>query len=64
MTHDREAHFFSCGACGYVGPETELPDDPKHRCGKDECPECKAKWCINCCYPSYEDAENDTNCEA
>lgn len=57
--HFRSEHWFRCGACGYIGTEDELPDDPRHSCGKDECPECKRPWCITCCYETREAAEND-----
>lgn len=52
-------HFARCGACGWVGPESEMIPDPEgHPCGKDECPSCHAPWCISCCYPTYEAAES------
>ena len=56
--HPRSEHWFRCGACGYVGTEDELPDDPEHPCGKDECPQCGADNCISCCYLTEEAAEN------
>lgn len=49
--------WFRCGACGYVGHNRELPWDPAHACGKDECPECGVGGCITCCFRSEEAAE-------
>lgn len=56
--HPRAEHYFLCGACGHVGTEDELPPDPEHPCGKDECPQCGRANCITCCYPTFEAAEN------
>lgn len=57
MTHDRAKHYAKCGFCGWIGLESELPEDP-HECGKDKCPKCKYENFISCCFDSYEDAEN------
>ncbi len=58
MAHDRNKHYATCGWCGLIGKESELPDDPNHECGKDECPNCKKENFISCCLDSYEAAEN------
>lgn len=59
--HDRDRHFAVCSSCGWIGSESELPDDPNHKCGKDECPECKVENFITCCYESYKEAEKYLN---
>lgn len=55
--HDRDEHYAKCGYCGWIGFESELPDDFNHECGKDQCPECKKENFISCCFESYEEAE-------
>ena len=55
MAH--ENHYAKCGGCGWIGKESELPSDPNHECGKDQCPECKEEDVITCCFHSYEDAK-------
>lgn len=47
-----------CGACGWVGENSELPPDPAgHPCGADKCPHCGVEGCITCCYDTEEEAE-------
>jgi hypothetical protein len=49
--HDRKKHFARCNYCGWYGRESELPDDPEgHPCGKDQCPECRMEYYIECCF--------------
>ena len=62
MNHNRDKHYAKCHYCGWIGLETELPDDENHSCGKDECPECKTENFISCCHETYEIAEEYT-CE-
>lgn len=55
MAHEGE--YFKCAGCGAVGEESELPPDPDHECGKDECPYCHATSVILCCFTSQHNAE-------
>ena len=57
-TIDNTLAWARCGNCGWIGTNAELPRDPKHKCGADECPSCHTGGCITCCYASEQAAES------